>query len=122
MLGAASEAMILDLRDAMVDAANEAGSSVRQNLTGWKIKTVHEAIGQEVDARRARLELSLRERFDAYWLPLANQVRIARNDAGHPVSVEPVSRDAVHAGLLLFPELADVVHKLTGWVRGGGYP
>jgi hypothetical protein len=41
---------------------------------------------------------------------------MARNDAGHPKSVEPVTFDDAHAALLIFPKLAKLNTDLLIWV------
>jgi len=58
----------------------------------------------------------LREPFEAYWPAFAHQIRAARNDAGHPTSVDPVTPDTVHASLLIFPELAVLANGLSRWI------
>ncbi len=54
-----------------------------------------------------------RLRGQANWSPLALQIRSARNDAGHPLNIDPVTADSVHASLLVFPELARLAKDLT---------
>jgi hypothetical protein len=58
----------------------------------------------------------LRERYEMYWSAFAGQIRTARNDAGHPTSIDPVTADTVHASLLIFPELAGLAGALWNWV------
>lgn len=58
----------------------------------------------------------LRERYEVYWSAFAGQIRTVRNDAGHPVSIDPVTADTVHASLLIFPELAGLASALWNWV------
>ncbi len=59
----------------------------------------------------------LAESFSAYWSGLAEQIRKVRNDAGHPEAIDPVTPEAVHASLLIFPELAKLVSELEGWAN-----
>ena len=47
---------------------------------------------------------------------MSDQMRLARNDAGHPVSTDPVTHETVHAALLLFLEFAGLVTDLNVWV------
>jgi len=58
---------------------------------------------------------ALFERFEANWPAITHQIRTARNEAGHPVSVEPVTPEEVHASLLIFPELAALAGQLATW-------
>jgi len=62
-----------------------------------------------------KTDAALRDRFDMYWSGFAGQLRSVRNDAGHPVSVDPVTPDTVHASLLIFPELASLAEALFRW-------
>jgi len=55
-------------------------------------------------------------RFEANWPAFTHQIRAARNDAGHPVSVDPVTADQVHASLLIFPEFATLASELRSWI------
>jgi hypothetical protein len=48
----------------------------------------------------------LAETFEAYWPAFTQQICVARNEAGHPTSIEPVTQDVVHASLPILPELA----------------
>jgi hypothetical protein len=59
----------------------------------------------------------LAESFSAYWPAFAEQIRGARNDAGHPASVDPVTPETVHAALLIFPELARLAKALEAWIH-----
>lgn len=118
MVGAAAESLVLDVRDALVARLNAIGASVPARLTDWRVKTARDAIEVEVEARRAQLDRRLYERFSAYWVAVSDQMRLTRNDAGHPVSTDPVTHETVHAALLLFPEFAGLVRDLTPWISG----
>ncbi len=118
LAGAAAEALVLDLRDVIVTQMTAASITPPSQLTGWQIKTVRDAIEREVTTRKASLKRPLFERFETFW-GLSEQLRITRNDVGHPKSVEPVTVDAVHASLLIFPEFAHLVADLRAWVPVG---
>jgi hypothetical protein len=116
MIGAAAEALVLDVRDALIARFGVIGASVPASLQDWRVKTVRDAIEIEIETRRAQLDRRLYERFSAYWVAVSDQMRLARNDAGHPQSVDPVTHDTVHAGLLLFPEFASLVKDVIAWI------
>jgi len=59
----------------------------------------------------------LRERFEAYWPAFTLQIRSIRNEVGHPVSIEPITPESVHAAFLVFPEVASVSSGLMDWLR-----
>jgi len=116
MVGAAAESIILEIRDAAEAKLKVGGKSVPQRLPDWKIKTITDALAKVFDGIDRKQHRELRERYEAYWSALAHQIRTVRNDVGHPVSVEPVTADTVHASLLVFPELARLASELKNWI------
>jgi hypothetical protein len=116
MIGCASESVILSLRDVAVQKLTALGKTIPSNMQDWRIKTVSEALRSFFDGCSGLFSRELREPFEAYWAAFAQQLRATRNDAGHPTSVEPVTSDAVHASLLIFPELARLANGLSRWV------
>jgi hypothetical protein len=123
MVGAAAEAMALDLRDILVERMNALGKVVADKLTSWMIKTVLDAVEAELKPYAKKKEdvggmaRELSDRFSGHWPSFTTQLRMARNDAGHPSSVDPVTRDMVHGNLLIFPEVARLAADLQTWVR-----
>jgi hypothetical protein len=89
---------------------------IPRSLEDWKIKTVSDALRASFESHAAKFKRELREAFEAYWSAFAQQIRTTRNEAGHPVSVDPVTPDTVHASLLIFPELARLANSLARWV------
>ena len=116
MIGCAAESVILTLRDLTVQRLTALSKTIPQNLTDWRIKTVSDALRSFFDGHSGTFSRELREPFEAYWAAFAQQIRAARNDAGHPTSVDPVTPDTVHASLLIFPELARLANRLSQWV------
>jgi hypothetical protein len=103
MIGGATESVVLELRDHLVHRLGELGQVVPPKLSDWPIKTVLDELQQYVDARKGTLPRELRDEFSAYWPAFTQQIRVVRNDAGHPSSVDPVSPEAAHASFLVFP-------------------
>ncbi|MFN7916699.1 MAG: hypothetical protein U0Q55_15255 [Vicinamibacterales bacterium] len=116
MVGVAAESVVLELRDRVVDRLETLKRPVPKSLTEWKLKTVTDALTKIFDTIDRKQAQATRESYDACWAPLVNQIRSARNDAGHPVSIQPVTPDAVHAALLVFPELVRTAAALDAWV------
>jgi hypothetical protein len=116
MIGCAAESVILNLRDVTVQKLRAVGKTIPSNMLDWRIKTVADALRSFFDGCQGRFSRELREPFEAYWAAFAQQIRATRNDAGHPISVDPVTPDAVHASLLIFPELAKLANGLSRWV------
>jgi hypothetical protein len=116
MVGGASESVILDLRDDVIRKLSVLKRGVPKGLDDWRIKTVSDALHSFFETNSVQFKRELREPFEAYWSAFAHQLRAARNNAGHPLSVDPVTPDAVHASLLVFPELAALANSLSRWV------
>jgi len=112
MLGAASEAMILEVRDQAIQCARREGEQLTKKIKDWKIKEVNTALKQYLDSKRPQMPLKLRDEYDAYWSAFTQQIRASRNDAGHPTNIEPITRETAHASFLMFPELAKLAKKL----------
>jgi hypothetical protein len=112
MLGGASESLVLEIRDALATKM----TAPPAKLLDWRIKTVLSAIEELVTQHKKAVPTKLFESFESYWPASTQQIRSARNDAGHPISVDPIDEPTVHAGLLVFPELAHVASELLNWI------
>jgi len=75
------------------------------------------ALETAVTAKKAVMPSTLFERFEANWPAFTHQIRTARNEAGHPVAVDPVTAEEVHASLLIFPELAALATQVETWIE-----
>lgn len=115
MIGAASESLILNLRDVSVGRMKALEIHVPAAMKDWKVKTIFDALNKFF--KEEKLPAPLRELFEANWSAFAMQIRSTRNDAGHPTSVDPVPPDKVHASILIFPELAKLTNSLSRWVQ-----
>ena len=116
MLGAASESLVFEVRDVVVRRLARLKQSPSRDLDSWKAKTVIDAVYAVVGLQKSKMPQALRESVEAYWLAFGHQIRMIRNEAGHPASIEPVAEDAVHAAFLAFPELAKLQAQLLTWV------
>jgi hypothetical protein len=110
MIGCATESLILELRDELVTKLLGLKRPYPKQLDDWRIKTVLDAF--EVEMMKISMSRQLKERFEAQWPAFTFQIRNARNDAGHPKSIDPVTQDSVHASLLIFPEIANLQQEL----------
>ncbi len=116
MVGTAAESVILDVRNLTIQKLKLLKKPVPRGMEDWRVKTVSDALRTFFEAHKARFKRELRDPFEAYWAAFAQQIRAARNDAGHPMSIDPVTPDTVHASLLIFPELARLANSLSLWV------
>jgi len=116
MLGAASESMILEIRDAVQIRLVAIGAQTPKGLQDWRVKTVNDAINDILSARLTLMPHDLRTEFESFWPAFTQQVRATRNDAGHPSSIDPVAPDTVHASFLVFPEIARTASRLLQWI------
>ncbi len=112
MIGAAAESIILELRDSVI--SKHASIS---NLKDWRVKRVLNGLKSFFDSQKSNLPNSLWEEYEAYWSAFTQQIRATRNEAGHPTNVDPVTAEAVHAGLLIFPELCQLANRLDAWLK-----
>jgi hypothetical protein len=116
MVGVATESLIVELRDQLIGRLDSLGAAKPKELYDWRIKTVLDSLEKLLNQKKANMPHELLERFDSYWSALTHQVRNARNDAGYPKSIDPVSPEDVHASLLIFPTLALLAQDLGTWV------
>lgn len=115
MTGCAAESVTLELKDTLVSKMQSLSQTPPSAMTGWQIGPVVRSITATLDAKRSAMPQTLREAYDAFWAGFAGQIRMARNGAGHPTSVDPVSYETVHASLLIFPEQAWLTSELAAW-------
>lgn len=116
MAGAASESIVIELRDAIAARLGFHGRAVPVALTDWRVKRVLDAIDVELSRHSRAMSPELRTSFEAYWPAFVQQIRAVRNDAGHPSNIDPVTPETVHGSLLIFPELARLATHLIAWV------
>jgi len=117
MIGAAAERLVLEIRDTLVARLQALGHSIPSDLADWRVKRILGGIETAIVAKKAVVPTPLFERFEANWPAFIHQIRTARNDAGHPASVDPVTAEEVHASLLLFPELATLAKQIEAWIK-----
>jgi hypothetical protein len=116
MVGGAAESVVLTLRDHVIQKLTLLHKSIPSGMRDWRFKTVSDALRSFFEAHAEKFNRELLETFEAYWPAFNQQIRAARNDAGHPVSVDPVTPDTVHASLLIFPELVKLSDSLSRWI------
>ena len=119
MVGVAAESIVLELRDGLAARITTLGRSPSGNLKDWRTKRILDAIKDELDKQKNAMPGPMAEIFEAYWPAFTQQIRAVRNDAGHPSSVDSVTPEAVHASLLIFPELARLTANLKLWIGTG---
>jgi hypothetical protein len=115
MIGAAAESLVLELRDSVKTRLTETSQAAPKNLDDFRLKTVFDALNRLLDGKKTLFQREVREEFDAFWPAFAHHIRVTRNDAGHPSSVDPVTEEAVHASFLIFPDLARLQNRLVRW-------
>jgi len=119
MTGAAAENLVLSVQTALTQRMDELGLSKPRDLEDWRIKRVLAAIETVIKQRKKNVPNPLFEAFEAYWSAFTHQIRTVRNESGHPINIDPVTQDTVHAALLIFPELAILADRLGEWITSG---
>jgi len=117
MIGGASEAIILQLRDTAKAKIESLGRSVPRDLTDWRIKKILSGLKGVFDKEKNNFPPGLKDEYESYWAAFTQQIRTARNDAGHPSSVDPITPETVHASLLIFSELSKLANSLENWTN-----
>lgn len=116
MVGGASESLVLELRDRICSRLQELRKPIPKELNDWRIKVVLDAIHAFLESNSGQIDRGLRDSVQSYWPAFVQQIRVTRNEVGHPTSVDPVTVDTIHASLLIFPELLKVQKQLLDWV------
>ncbi|SRR6266516_423900 len=119
MVGAAAESVVLELRDALGARLDALKKPRPADLDDWRIKRNLDALETLFAAQKGTMPRPLYEAFESYWPAFTQQVRVARNAAGHPASVAPVEEGTVQASLLIFPELFKLSTELGAYVSKG---
>ena len=117
MVGAAAERLVLNIQASLIDRMESLEAKIPKDLKDWRAKKILGAIESVLRQRKKKIPTSLFESFEAYWPAFNHQIRTARNESGHPVSIQPVTPDRVHASLLIFPELRILADKLKSWIE-----
>lgn len=116
MIGAATESIILELRDILQSKILEIGRTPAKDLMDWRTKKILDSIKKEMEMKKTSMPSVLFESFESYWPAFTQQIRASRNEAGHPSSIDSVTEEMVHASLLIFPELAKLSDDLKAWI------
>jgi len=116
MIGVASEALVLEVSAALETRMDQQGQAKPADLGTWIVKRILVSIESVLAPRKPDMPRPLAEEFEAYWPALVQQIRSMRNEAGHPISVDPVEQETVHSSLLLFPKLAELAGDLVKWI------
>jgi hypothetical protein len=106
MLGCASEHLVLVLARALVAADPTAETKTQQLIDKGTAKQLLDHVSKRLDPRAGGRSLpwQLEEMRATHFNGVAQIVRVARNDAGHPARQQPVDRDHCLVLLRLFPQ------------------
>lgn len=116
MTGVATESILLEIRDILVNKLKSLGHKYNKDLEDWRIKRLLDELKKVIDSKKKDIPQELFENYEAYWAAFIQQIRTARNEAGHPSSLGAITEESVHASLLIFPELARLADSLSKWV------
>lgn len=117
MTGAATESLILEIRDSLKDYLFKNTNVENKKLDNWMITKVHKEILEIFLKLKDKLPNELYENLLAHWPAFIYQIKKSRNEAGHPTSISPNSVETVYASLLIFPELAKLQKDLLEQIR-----
>jgi hypothetical protein len=114
MVGGSAESLIIELRDEVSAKLATNGQSISTDLNDWRTAKILKGLKTIFDQQKFPTDLT--PRYASFWPAFTQQIRAARNEAGHPSAIEPVTSDTVHASLLIFPELLKLANELRQWV------
>src|SRR5438094_10521740 len=98
MVGVAAESVVLDLRDVVVVLLEHDRKPIQSDLKNRNVHTVTTALDKWFNAHIDRKNhRKLWESYESNWNAFTGQIRTARNEAGHPISIDPVTHSTVHA-------------------------
>lgn len=117
MVGCAVESTILEIRERVIDRLEELKIVIPKKLNDWKIKTVTDQIYKILLNSSSEMGHSLQEAYEVYWPAMVHQIRISRNNAGHPVDLESITFESVHSSLLIFPEIVSFTNEIVKWIE-----
>lgn len=115
MIGAAAESIIIDLRDTIVAHMKNNGQEPKSKITAWQIKSIIDGLNAYVMSRTPPMDAQLEDEYKANWYSFSHYIRMVRNGAGHPKSVDAITDEQVHAALLMFPSVASLAQKISKW-------
>jgi hypothetical protein len=121
MVGAAAESIVLEIRGVLVHKLELANATIPKALNDWRLKPILDGIEAVITDKKTNIPKPLFERFEANWPAFTHQIRAARNKAGHPVNVDPITAEEVHASLLIFPQLASLAAELKSWIETSSF-
>jgi len=115
LVGGAAESVVLDVRDNIGANMLLTNRSLPKDWEDFRIKRVLDSMQREFEGHQKDMSSELFNSIQSYWPAFTQQIRTTRNDAGHPVSVDPVTQDTVHSALLIFPQLASLAAQIRAW-------
>lgn len=116
MVGATAESLILEMSETASTQMRALGQNPPKDMANWQTARVLAGLKVAIEQKRGQMPTKLKENFEANWPAFTQQIRSSRNEAGHPISIEPVTPDTVHASLLIFPELVKLTKELQQWI------
>lgn len=114
MTGCASEHLALQLSRKLQARFSEMSSRSRKNLNAIQAGSLMRELHRCLDERLPKGKL--RELFEPWWRMLTHQIRCARNEAGHPNTLDPITPELLESLLLQLPALVKVVFEISEWV------
>lgn len=116
MVGAAVESLLFDLAGDIRQLLQQRGEPREPRLDVWQVGRVSAAVQEQLQRFRSSMPAPLAEAFDIHWGPMLGHIRVTRNDAGHPRSLQTIPEDSAHATLLMFPTAARLTLELRQFV------
>ena len=113
MLGITVELLVLEMWEAIVKCKDP----TNQNPCNGKIEAIIDAIDKELQDPQFGIPQEMISMLGGYWPKINEQINRIHNKEGYPIELDSITPDSVHATLLFFPELAELIHNIIKWAK-----
>ncbi|MBR9916335.1 hypothetical protein GYB29_01280 [bacterium] len=122
MLGAASESLILELNQAILDGfASSADKQSFESRYRYSISSKFHAIESLLQHNISNRNITgdLKEKINSYFSSIFHLFRRTRNEAGHPEILRNIAEDELFLNLRIFGTYTSCVEELKSFARSG---
>lgn len=116
LIGGASERLILILNESVKNHLAKHGKTLNSDFSNNKISKKFNAIKNHIDSIKPSLPSELTDGIHNRLIGVFENIRLSRNEAGHPeINYKYIDRASAEAHLLLFPNYCELIYKLKNW-------
>lgn len=113
MFGITVEILVLEIWEAIVNSKN----SAIQNSYNGKIEAIIDAIDKEFRNPQIGMPREMLSILEGYWPNINEQINRKHDKEGYTIALNSITPDSIHSDLLIFPELAELIHDIIRWAK-----